>query len=92
MKKANIQLTDEVIDAINGELAYTETLQDQGRADNNNYGTEGQLVTLKVYTDEALVAWTKNASDEQARDALRKVAAIAIRALVMNGCPRREGF
>ncbi len=92
MEKAGIQLTTEVISAINGELAYTETLQDQGRADATDYGTEGQLITLKVYTDEALVAWTKNASSEQARDAMRKVAAIAIRALVMYGCPRREGF
>lgn len=92
MQKLKIQLTLEVIDAINSELAYAGTLQDQGRADADEYGVEGQLITLSTYTRRALDAWTNNASDEQAKHELRKVAAIAIRALILNGCPRREGF
>jgi len=91
-KLAPITVTDEVVEALNGELAYQATLQGSGRADAVNHGVSGQLVTLSVYTDEALVAWTKTAGEEAALNALRKVAAIAVRALVEYGCPRREGF
>ena len=85
-----IRLTPLVIGAINGELYYQSTLHGSGRADAREHGVEGQLVTLKVYTDEALVAWAKNPGDSSALGALRKVAAIAVRALVQYGCPLRE--
>ena len=91
-KLPQITMTPEVIDAINGELAYQSTLQGSGRADAVEHGVAGQLVTLKVYADEALAAWAKNVGDEAALNALRKVAAIASRALIQYGCPRREGF
>lgn len=84
-----VQMSQEVIDAINGELAYQATLQNTGRADTLDHGVEGQLVTLAVYAREAEVAWVKNANDKAALDALRKVAAIAIRALEQYGCPKR---
>ena len=84
-----IYVTPEVLDAINSELAYQSRLCNTGRSDAVDHGVAGQLVTLKVYTDEALVAWTKNPGDEEALDALRKVAAIAVRALVTYGCPKR---
>lgn len=83
-------MTQPVIDAINEELAYQSTLQGSGRADAESHGVAGQLVTLNVYTQEANVAWTKKAGNDAALDALRKVAAIAIRALEEYGCPRRE--
>jgi hypothetical protein len=88
-KLPEIFITPEVLDAINDELAYQTTLAGSGRADAEDHGVAGQLVTLKVYTDEALIAWTKNPGDEAALNALRKVAAIAIRALVQYGCPKR---
>ena len=91
MKKTELRLTPEVIDAINEELAYTETLQAQGRADREDYGVEGQLLTLSTYTRRAVDAWVNNAGPEQAKHELRKVAAIAIRALIRHGCPRRLG-
>jgi hypothetical protein len=84
-----IKMSDAVIDAINEELAYQSTLKGSGRHDAREHGVEGQLVTLQVYTQEAMVAWTKNAGDEPALAALRKVAAIAVRALEQYGCPRR---
>ncbi len=89
-KLAPITISDDVIDAINEELAYQSTLPGSGRADALPHGVAGQLVTLSVYTQEALTAWTKNAGDEAALNSLRKVAAIAIRALVEHGCPRRQ--
>lgn len=92
MTKEKLELTAEVIAAINGELAYQATLPEQGRSDNRETTVEGQLVTLQTYTRRAVDAWTTNRGDEQALDALRKVAAIAIRALLKHGCPRREGF
>lgn len=92
MKAIPLEMTPGVIDAINGELQYQATLLDQGRADSTDYGVEGQLVMLAVYTRRAQEAWTNNAGSEQALDVLRKVAAIAVRALEQYGCPRREGF
>lgn len=88
-KLPEITMTPEVIDAINEELAYQSTLEGSGRADAVDHGVAGQLVTLNVYTQEANVAWAKNPGDEAALAALRKVAAIAVRALVQYGCPRR---
>jgi hypothetical protein len=85
-----ITMSPAVIEAINEELAYQATLPGSGRADANDHGVAGQLVTLQVYTAEAMVAWTKTAGDEKALGALRKVAAIAIRALEQHGCPRRN--
>lgn len=89
-KLPEIVVTEEVINAINEELAYQSSLPGSGRADATPHGVPGQLVTLGVYVNEANVAWVKNAGDEKALDALRKVAAIAVRALVQYGCPRRE--
>ena len=88
-KLPEIKMSQDVIDAINEELAYQSTLQGSGRADAVNHGVAGQLVTLNVYTNEANIAWAKTAGDEAALDALRKVAAIAVRALIQYGCPRR---
>ncbi len=84
-----LQITTEVVTAINEELAYTATLQEQGRSDAVHYGTEGQLLTLNTYARKAIDAWVNNPSDEQALHQLRKCAAIAVRALLTEGCPRR---
>lgn len=84
-----VTMSPSVIEAINEELAYQSTLQGSGRADAVDHGVAGQLVTLNVYTQEANVAWAKQSGDEAALSALRKVAAIAIRALEQYGCPRR---
>lgn len=84
-----LSMSTEVIDAINEELTYQTTLSGSGRADAVDHGVAGQLVTLGCYVHDANLAWTKNAGDEAALDVLRKVAAIAIRALETYGCPRR---
>lgn len=85
----SITMTQEVIDAINEEFDYQTSLKGSGRADARDHGVEGQLVTLGVYLREAETAWVKNSGDEKALDALRKCAAIALRALIEYGCPRR---
>lgn len=90
MKKVGCQLTPLVAQAINEELEYQEALPYGNRTDNKDYGVAGQLVTLKVYADKALAAWTDTAGDEKALDMIRKCAGIAVRALVMYGCPRRQ--
>ena len=92
MKQLGIQLTPEVIDAINGELRYTESLQDLGRADGEDYGIAGQLVVLSTYTRRAIDAWSNNKGEDKTREELRKVAAIALRALIQSGVIPREGF
>jgi len=88
-KLADIKMSEAVISAINEELTYQSTLSRSGRADTLEHGVEGQLVTLQVYTQKAMEAWVMNAGDNAALDNLRKVAAIAIRALEQYGCPRR---
>jgi hypothetical protein len=85
-----LKMTPEVIAAIDGELAYVATLQEQGRSDAVHYGTEGQLLTLDVYARRARDAWVNNPSDSEALHELRKCAAIAIRALLTEGCPQRK--
>jgi hypothetical protein len=89
-KLPQIAMTSEVIRAINEELVYQSTLQGSGRADAREHGVEGQLVTLSTYVRKAEDAWTQEAGDEAALNELRKIAAIAVRALVQYGCPRRK--
>lgn len=90
MKQAGIRLTKPIIEAINEELEYQESLTAANRADAEDHGVAGQLVTLSVYANKANEAWVNNAGCDPALDQLRKVAAIAIRALEMYGCPRRN--
>lgn len=85
-----MEMSLEVIRAINDELHYQSTLTNQDRADNIDHGVEGRLVTLAVYTRKAEEAWVNNPGEEKALHELRKVAAIAIRALEQYGCPKRE--
>lgn len=85
-----ITITPEVEAAINEELAYVASLSARGRSDEAHYGTPGQVLTLQVYARKALDAWVTNPGNDQALHELRKCAAIAIRALVTEGCPRRE--
>lgn len=84
-----VNLTQHVIDCIEDEFVYHATLSAQGRADTEDHGISGQLTTLRCYANDADVAWTKKSS-QAALDALRKVAGIALRALVLYGCPRRD--
>ena len=67
MTDDRITVSAEVIDAINGELAYVTTLQEQGRADAEDYGIEGQLLNLNTYTRRANDAWVNNATSEPSR-------------------------
>ena len=62
MNRLGIQLTPDVIDAINEELAYVDTLRDRGCANGEEYGVAGQLVTLACYTRRAEAAWVDNAA------------------------------
>lgn len=47
-------------------------------------------MALAVYANKAMDAWVHSAGDEAALDALRKCAAIAVRALEQYGCPERK--
>ena len=84
-----LEMTPYVVSALNEELAYQATLPGSDRADAIEHGVAGQLVALKVYADKAMTAWVNSPGDEEALCNLRKVAAIAVRALVHYGCPRR---
>lgn len=89
MDQRVLTMTPDVIEAINEELAYVATLSDIGRSDTVHYGTAGQLLTLSTYTQRAIDAWTENPGNDGALHNLRKCAAIAIRALLTEGCLHR---
>jgi len=89
MDDKNIYLTRRVIAAINGELEYQNEMAGSDRANEEDNGLSGQIVTLGTYTDKARDAWTLSNGNEASLHELRKVAAIAIRALVRFGCPLR---
>ena len=88
MDTRHLELTPDVIDAINEELAYTATLSAIGRSGTVHRGTAGQVLTLQVYAREALNDWVTKGNDATLHT-LRKCASIAIRALLTEGCPRR---
>jgi hypothetical protein len=89
MDTQQIELTPEVIAALNEELDYQNRMAGSDRADARDNGVCGQVLTLETYVAKARDAWTLNKGDEAALAELRKCAAIAIRALVRYGCPRR---
>lgn len=89
MDQRVLQITPEVVTAINEELAYVATLSQIGRSDTVHYGTAGQVLTLSEYSAQAVEDWVTNPGNDAALHTLRKCAAIAIRALLTEGCPRR---
>ncbi len=89
MDQRVMQITPEVVTAINEELAYVATLSELGRSDTVHYGTAGQVLTLAEYSQQAVTDWVTNPGNDNALHTLRKCAAIAIRALLTEGCPRR---
>ena len=85
-------LSPDVIEAIDEELAYQNSLIDSPRAGNQDYRVAGQILTLEEYVTKARTAWVMNGDEEGDRlalDNLRKCAAICCRALLLYGCPRR---
>lgn len=84
------QLTPEVIAALNEELAYQNRMAGTPRASTRDNGVCGQVLTLVALTNETAQTWQKTPGDEATLNMLRKCAAVAIRALVNYGCPRRQ--
>ena len=86
----NIQLSQEVIDAINEELRYQNLMAGSPRANEEDNGLSGQIITMATYLRKVEDSWTLSNGDEPALDNLRKVVATGIRALERFGCPRRN--
>jgi len=85
----NPALSQDVIDAINSELEYQNSFADTDRSDGLDHGVVGQLTTLRVYMRKAEEAWVHGADEEKTLRALRKVAAIACRAMLLYGAHPR---
>ena len=90
MDANKIQLTEEVIQAINEELEYQNNMHNTDRANTSDNGLAGQVVTLQHYAQDAITSWTLSNNDTPCLNNMRKIAATAIRALIRFGCPRRE--
>jgi len=98
MKCPKLSQCPRVISSLDHELEYINSLPErrlengEPRADHEDHGVAGQLVTLSVYARKAQEAWVASGGEMAALDNLRKCAAICIRALILYGCPPREGY
>ena len=90
MDTNQVQLTSEIIAALNEELAYQNKMAGTYRASLRDNGVCGQVLTLVALTNETAATWQKTPGDEATLNMLRKIAAVSIRALVNYGCPRRR--
>jgi hypothetical protein len=88
MDTVNVQLTPSVIEALNEELAHQNRMAGTSRADAKDNGVQGQILTLEDQVMIARGAYVYHSGDRALHE-LRKCAALAIRALVLYGCPRR---
>lgn len=70
--------------AIRNELWYQDTLP-RRTLDSEAQDVPGYLTLLRVYLREAEEAWARNPGDVLALHSLRKIAAIAVRAMVHCG-------
>lgn len=82
---------------INGERKYQDAQYEKGSKDRcearfqKQIHTVGEeLVIMKVYLDEAEVAWAKNFGDAPALHAIRKVVALGVRCMENHGALPRE--
>jgi hypothetical protein len=76
-----------VFAAIANERAY------QDRLDCNHKGTPTlmeEIGLLESYALEARTLWATSKDESNAKHALRKIAAVAVRALENHACPERE--
>ena len=85
--------SQEVISAIDGELAYQNSIIGTSRAGTKDHGVAGQVLSVEEYANKARNSWVMNGDedgDRAALDNLRKCAAICVRALMLYGCPTRN--
>jgi len=79
--------------AIDSERAYQDqvwpTTTNEPRPHRHTVGEE--IVLLQSYTGKAVEAWTVNEGDKAALDVIRKIAAIAVRAMELHGVVERSG-
>jgi len=73
---------------IDGERHYQDTLSSD-RTDGHVHTVGEELVLLDVYIQQAKVAWASTAGDDYALNAVRKIAAIAVRCMENNGYIKR---
>lgn len=84
----NLEKEKELLEALQSELDYQYRIadpNDNSRADSNDNGLAGQIVTMSTYVRKAEDAWTLNPGNEAALNEIRKIAAICIRAMVQYG-------
>ena len=69
-----------VYEFIDAERHHQDSLGDV-RTDGHQHSVCEELVLLQVYLDKAFLAWTGNPGDWYAVQAIKKVAAIAVRCM-----------
>lgn len=77
--------------AIEQERRYQDDMWPEAREE-SAYSVEGFQLIFGRYLRQAVDAWVDNAGDERALDVVRKLAAIAVRCMEINGADPREPY
>jgi len=77
------QPRNEIYESLNKELKYQDSLS------KNNASLPEELLLIEYYLNEAKTKWVINKQNGPCLDALRKVAAVAVRCFENHGCPGR---
>jgi hypothetical protein len=86
---AYTNLHEDVLAAVDYEIDYAKALGNDRVESQDPHTTGEYLVMLDTYIAQAKAGWTFQAGDRKALDAIRKVAAIAVRCMTDNGVVRR---
>ena len=84
----SLYISDDVIKAVDEEIDYANSLPSD-RTDGSEKTVGEYLVMLDTYLRKAKDEWTFNDGTEEARQEIRKIAAIALRCLEEHGAPHR---
>jgi hypothetical protein len=84
----------EIIEAIDSERDYQDSLREGGRFTENILPLPGELSCMKVYLDKAFESYANNPGEapEETMHIIRKIVAMGVRAMENYGAPKREGF
>lgn len=84
LNKTNLEAMKPALEAVLRERHYQELAWPEVQS------VEAEVLLLKRYADKALMAWADTRGDEAALDAIRNIAAIAVRAMEHHGVVARK--
>jgi hypothetical protein len=90
------ETSERVLDKVKTEREFQDacvsgyyTHHRKGSAIDSSRSVPAEILMMDKYIHDAQSAWTREATDEKALDAIRKVVATGVRCLQFHGCPER---